>query len=226
MVRVAAAGVVFTCVARLVERLEMLAAVFVVVVVMVDQLVLELGGFHLGEVSVLDAEDPVRVVGGVDQVVRHHQDRQFQLVIETVQKLVKRVGVLNVDPRRRLVEDQQVRPVRKRPGDEDPLELTAGKLTEARRPESFHPDQAQNVPDPLAVNAFHPMEKADLRELVRDPDETGAIYRLMGGSFATDARHATTFAIGTTVTGAMDAGFRCVIEAPPLAAEKIQETKK
>ena len=70
MMRVAAAGVVFARVARLVERLEMFAAVFVVVVVMVDQLVLELGGFHLSEVSVLDAEDPVCVVGGVDQVVR------------------------------------------------------------------------------------------------------------------------------------------------------------
>ena len=168
MVRVAAAGVVFARVTRLVERLEMLAAVFVVVVVMVDQLVLKLGGFHLGEVSVLDAENTLRVVGCVHQIVRHHEDREFQLVIEPVQKLVKRVGVLNVDPRRRLVEDQQFRPVRKRPGDEDPLELTTGKLTEAGRPERFHPDQAQNVPDPLAVNAFHPVEKADLRELVRE----------------------------------------------------------
>ena len=168
MARVAAAGVVFARVTRLVECLEMLAAVFVVVVVMVDQLVLELGRFHLGEVSVLDAENMLRVVGGVDQVVCHHQDREFQLVIEPVQKLVKSVGVLNVDPRRRLVEDQKLRPVRKCPGDEDPLELTAGKLAEARRAERFHPDQAQNVPDPLAVNAFDPVKKADLRELVRE----------------------------------------------------------
>ena len=100
--------------------------------------------------------------------------------------------------------------------------LTADHPDHARYPFAAPPGRF-----PQDVSVYGALDMAgNLRELVRDPDETGSIYRLMGGSFATDARHATTFAIGTTVTGAMDAGFRCVIEAPPVAAEKIQETKK
>lgn len=80
---------------------------------------------------------------------------------------------------------------------------------------------------PQDVSGYGALDMAgNLREFVRDRGETGRFYRLMGGSFATELRMATTFETGTSGIGSIDAGFRCVMEFPPATANKIQERKK
>ena len=77
---------------------------------------------------------------------------------------------------------------------------------------------------PLDISVYGALDMAgNLREFVRDPEESGSIFRLMGGSFAVGSARATTFESGTTEAGSMDAGFRCIMEIPPEAAEKMQE---
>ncbi|MBR2641706.1 MAG: SUMF1/EgtB/PvdO family nonheme iron enzyme [Lentisphaeria bacterium] len=59
----------------------------------------------------------------------------------------------------------------------------------------------------------------NLREMVRNPDDSGSIYRLMGGSYQLKHSQSTTFHLGSTNNGVRDAGFRCVIEIPQKADE-------
>ena len=59
----------------------------------------------------------------------------------------------------------------------------------------------------------------NLREMVRNPDDSGSIYRLMGGSYQLGHLQSTTYHLGSTNNGVRDAGFRCVIEIPQSAGE-------
>ncbi|MBQ4337455.1 MAG: SUMF1/EgtB/PvdO family nonheme iron enzyme [Lentisphaeria bacterium] len=59
----------------------------------------------------------------------------------------------------------------------------------------------------------------NLREMVRNPEDSGSIYRLMGGSYQLGHLQSTTFHLGSTNNGVRDAGFRCVIEIPQKADE-------
>ena len=59
----------------------------------------------------------------------------------------------------------------------------------------------------------------NLREMVRDPEDSGSVYRVMGGSFRLGHLHATTYHVGSTNNGVLDAGFRCVIELPQKAED-------
>ena len=59
----------------------------------------------------------------------------------------------------------------------------------------------------------------NLREMVRNPDDSGSIYRVMGGSCQLGHLQSTTYHLGSTNNGVRDAGFRCVIEIPQKAGE-------
>jgi len=116
------------------------ALIFSGMMVTVCQLVLQLLRRDGSQVAILDAEDRMRVVDGVDQVVRYHEDREFQFTVEAGQQLVKCVGVSDVDPSSWFVQYEEFRMIHQCPGDQDPLKLPAGKRTDACGTVIFHPD--------------------------------------------------------------------------------------
>ena len=54
----------------------------------------------------------------------------------------------------------------------------------------------------------------NVREFVRNPDEEGRIYGVMGGSYLTGASQARCWAVGSSGDSENDIGFRCVAELP------------
>jgi serine/threonine-protein kinase len=87
--------------------------------------------------------------------------------------------------------------------------------TEAKKRFAFAPGQ---FPRDLTVYGAWDMA-GNLREMVRNPDDSGSIYRVMGGSCQLGYLQATTSHLGSTNNGVLDAGFRCVIEIPQEADE-------
>ncbi len=66
----------------------------------------------------------------------------------------------------------------------------------------------------------------NMREIVRRPGADTPVYRVMGASYLTSAAEATAVQRGSTGSGDMDVGFRCVIEPPKQGGEKIGSKKK
>ncbi len=61
----------------------------------------------------------------------------------------------------------------------------------------------------------------NVREMVRNREDRGKVYRVMGGSFMMPLLQASGWTEGSTGTGEPDVGFRCVIEPPEGSAENV-----
>lgn len=63
----------------------------------------------------------------------------------------------------------------------------------------------------------------NVREFVRSPGESGRMYMVIGGSYASKAEQANCTEVNYVNGGAGDLGFRYVLELPPLPAETLNE---
>ena len=73
-------------------------------------------------------DDPVSQVDRLVDVVRHEDDRDAELVAHPQDEVFELEPGLRVHRGERLVHQQQVRPVRERPGDRHPLPFAAAQL--------------------------------------------------------------------------------------------------
>ena len=75
-------------------------------------------------------DHPDTIAGTEDrvQIVRDHDDSQLQLLLQIQYQLVELGGADRVEPGRRLIEEQQARIERQRPGQRRTLDHAAGQL--------------------------------------------------------------------------------------------------
>ncbi|MBS1370279.1 MAG: SUMF1/EgtB/PvdO family nonheme iron enzyme [Lentisphaeria bacterium] len=65
----------------------------------------------------------------------------------------------------------------------------------------------------------------NVREFIRSPDESGRLYMVIGGSYATDAEQANNANVYYVNGSAGDLGFRYVLEVPALPPQAAENSK-
>src|SRR5438067_12677365 len=90
--------------------------------------------------------------------MRDQQDGQAQLGMETANELEDAVLCGDVDAGGRFTQEQDLWLLCECPGDEDPLLLTSGEVTERRVLEVEHPDIAQSLQGYFTIPAARSSE--------------------------------------------------------------------
>ena len=107
-----------------------------------------------------------QVAGDAVQVVRREDDREAE-VVQVVEQVEDVVAGADVDARRRLVHQQQVRIAEQCPGDEHALLLAAGELADVRDPPGprCRAATAPRAPRPRSARLRHGRMRPDVRAI-------------------------------------------------------------
>src|SRR5918992_2888158 len=87
-------------------------------------------------------------------VVRHVDEREPDLAVEPLEEHLHLLAQLQVERAERLVEEQDARSFGERPGERDPLLLTAGQLPRLARADLLEVDELEQLPGPSVAGAL------------------------------------------------------------------------
>ena len=122
------------------------------------------GGAELAELAVDDDPDQVGERRRVLVVVGHEQRGQPELAEELLELATHRDLRVRVERRERLVEQQDARVARERPGERDALPLAARQLARPRLRKMRDPEPLEVLVDALAARRRHVLAHGHVRE--------------------------------------------------------------